>query len=163
MELRPSWETANCAATQKLPSILWNPKVLCRVHNSLPLVPNLSQINPLHITHLRLGLPSGLFPSSFPTKSYMHFSTLFMRATFPAHLIFLDLIILIMLRKDYKLWSSSLCTYLQPPVTSSLFGPNILLNTLFSNTLSLCSSLNARDPYRTTGKFTVLYILIFSF
>jgi polysaccharide pyruvyl transferase WcaK-like protein len=35
-------------------------------------------------------------------------------------------------------------------------GPNILLSTLFSNTLSLCSSLNVRDqvshPYRTTGK-----------
>jgi hypothetical protein len=46
------------------------------------------------------------------------------------------LIILIILGKDYKLWSSSLCIFLQPPVTSSLFGPNILLNTLFSNTLS---------------------------
>jgi hypothetical protein len=35
----------------------------------------------------------------------------------------------------------------------------ILLNTLFSNTLSLCSSLNIRDqvshPYRTTGKIIV--------
>jgi hypothetical protein len=41
-------------------------------------------------------------------------------------------------------------------LTSSLFCSNILLNTLFSNTLSLCSSLNVRDqvlhPYRTTGK-----------
>jgi hypothetical protein len=40
----------------------------------------------------------------------------------------------------------------------------ILLSTLFSNTLSLCSSLNIRDqvshPYRTTGKIRVLYILI---
>jgi hypothetical protein len=25
MELSPSWEAANCAATQELPSILWNP------------------------------------------------------------------------------------------------------------------------------------------
>jgi hypothetical protein len=32
-----------------------------------------------------------------------------------------------------------LCNVLQPPVTSSLFGPNILLSTLFSNILSLCS------------------------
>jgi hypothetical protein len=59
------------------------------------------------------------------------------------------------------------CSFLQPPVTSSLFGPSILLNTLFSNTLSLCSSLNVRDqvshPYRTTGKIIVLYILIFMF
>jgi hypothetical protein len=37
-----------------------------------------------------------------------------------------------------------------------------ILNTLFSNTLSLCSSLNVRDqvshPYRTTGKIIVLNI-----
>jgi hypothetical protein len=26
MELSPSWEAANCAATQELPSILWNPE-----------------------------------------------------------------------------------------------------------------------------------------
>jgi hypothetical protein len=43
--------------------------------------------------------------------------------------------------RKFKLWSSSLCSFLHPPVTSSLFGPNILLNTLFSNTLSLCKEL----------------------
>jgi hypothetical protein len=50
-------------------------------------------------------------------------------------------------------------------VTSSLFGPNILLSNLFSNTHSPCSSLNIRDQvshsYRTTGKVIVLNILIF--
>jgi hypothetical protein len=59
-----------------------------------------------------------------------------------------------------------LCSFLQSPVTSSLLGPNILLKTLFSNTLSLCSCRNIRDqfvPYRTTGKIIVLYILIFMF
>jgi hypothetical protein len=46
-------------------------------------------------------------------------------------------------------------------------GSNILLNTLFSNTLSLRSSLNASDQvshlYKTTGGIIVLYILIFRF
>jgi hypothetical protein len=32
-------------------------------------------------------------------------------------------IILIVFEKEYKLWSSSLCSFLQPPVTSSLIGP----------------------------------------
>jgi hypothetical protein len=49
---------------------------------------------------------------------------------------------------------------------SSVFCPNILLNILFSNTFSLCSSLNVRvqvsHPYKTTGKITVLYILLFT-
>jgi hypothetical protein len=52
-------------------------------------------------------------------------------------------------------------------VTSSLFGSNILLSTLFSNTISLCPSLNVRDqvshPYKTTSKILVFYILIFKF
>ena len=57
------------------------------------------------------------------------------------------------------------CSY--SPVTSSLLGPNTFLNTLFSNTLSLRSSLYVSDqvshPYKTTGKIIVLYILIFKF
>jgi hypothetical protein len=55
---------------------------------------------------------------------------------------------------------------LRPPNISSLFGPNILLNSLFSNTLSLLSSLTARDQvihtYKTAGKIENLYILIFT-
>jgi hypothetical protein len=60
-----------------------------------------------------------------------------------------------------------LCNFLHSPATSSLLGPNILLRTLFSNTLSLCSSLSVRDqvshPYKTTGRIMVLYILTFTF
>ena len=77
-----SWEANWFAASQEIPRILWNPKVHYRTHKRPPPVPILCQLNPVHIphptywrsililsTHLRLGLPSGLFPSGFPTKT----------------------------------------------------------------------------------------------
>jgi hypothetical protein len=153
MELSPSWEATNCAPTQEFLSILWNPKVHLHVHKSPPLVPILSQINPIHtiLSYLRsililsTHLCLGLFPSGFPNNILYAFPFSYNRATCPPLLILLDLNILIILLKDYKLWSTPLHSFLQLPVTSSLFGPNILLTTLFSKTLSLCSSLNVRD------------------
>jgi hypothetical protein len=52
---------------------------------------------------------------------------------------------LIIFGHGYKLRSSSLCYFLHSPLSSSLLGPNNLRRTLFSNTLSLYSSLIVRD------------------
>ena len=58
----------------------------------------------------------------------------------------------------------SLCSFFRSPVTSFLVGPNILRSTVFSNKLSLRSSLILNDqfshPYKTTGKIVFLCISI---
>jgi len=102
-------------------------------------------------SHLRLGLPSGLFPSGFFTKRTVFISlvphTCYM--PHPYHASLFD-------DSNKILWgeqiiSSSLCSLLHSPVASSLLSPNILLNTLLSNSHSLRSSLNDQvsHPYKT--------------
>jgi len=132
---------------------VWNPKVNYHIHNTR----NLPLPNPIHApapfledsflilsSHLCLRLPSGLLPSGLASKTLYACPLFPIRAKYPTYLILFDLITRIIFGEQYRTKSSSLCSLLPSPVTSSLLGPNILLSTLFSNTLSLCSSLNMR-------------------
>ena len=82
MVQNPSWEANWFAASQEIPRISRNPKVHYRTHKPPP--PVLSWASPIQSiyphptswrsililsTHLRLGLPSGLFTSGFPSKT----------------------------------------------------------------------------------------------
>jgi hypothetical protein len=77
--------------------------------------------------HLHLGLPSGLLPFGFSIN--ILYAILFspIRAICHAHLI------LLYLDKSTCYEVPHYVVFFQPPVTSSLFGPYILLNTLFSS------------------------------
>jgi len=117
-------------------------------------------------SHLCLGLPSGLFPSGFPTKTPYTPLLSCIRVTCPAHLILLNSITRILFDEQCRSLSCSLCSFLHAPVTPSLLGPTILLYTLFSDTLSTRSPLRVSDhdshPYKKkTGKIIIQYILIF--
>ena len=177
-EQSPSWEANWFSASQEISRILWNPNVHYRIHKCPPSVSILSQLDPVHAPtshflkiHLNIILPS--MPASSKGSLSLRFShqnpvyATPLPHTCPTHLMLLDLISWTALGEQYKSSSSSLCSFLHSPITSSLLGPYILLNTLFSNTLSLHCSLNVSDqvshPYKTMGKIMVLYILIFQF
>jgi uncharacterized membrane protein len=57
------------------------------------------------------------------------------------------------------IWSSSICNFLHPPVTSSHLDPYIFLITSFWNIINVCSSLWVTDhvsySYVVTGKIAL--------
>ena len=113
------------------------------------------------------GSPKWSLSLKFPHQNPVYASPPPACATCPTHVILLYFITQTISGEEYISLSSFLFSFLHFLITSSLLGPNILLNTLFSNTLSLHSSLNDSDqfshPYKTTGKIIVLCILIFKF
>ena len=125
-------------------------------------------ISQLNIIHPSTPVSKAVsFPQISPPKPCIRLSCPPICTICPYHLILLDFITRKILGEEYRSLSSSLCNLLHSLFTSSPLGPNILLSTLFSNTLTLHSSLNISDqvshPYKTTGKIIVLYILIFKF
>jgi hypothetical protein len=101
MELSPSWEAAYCAAIQEIPSNFKEPEGSspCSQEPSTDPYPEPVWSSPYHPKYLRsililsthLRLPSGLFPSGFPTNILYAFLVSPIHATCPVHLTLLDL------------------------------------------------------------------------
>jgi len=174
----PSWTANWFAASQEIPRVSRNPKVHYRTHKRSSTVRILGQPKPVLIptSHLLEIHPNIIHPSTprspqwslylrFPHQDPIHPPLLTHTRHMPSPSHSSRFYHRTILGEDYKSFSSSLCSLLQSPVTSSLLGQNILLNTMFSNTLSFLSSHNVSDqvshPYKTTDKIIVLYILIF--
>jgi hypothetical protein len=100
MEQSPSWEANWLQLIKKIPAFYGTRRFITELtsarHLSLSWARPLQSTHP-HLTsrrsvlilssHLRLGLPSGLLPSAFPTKTLYAPPLSPIRATCPAHLI----------------------------------------------------------------------------
>ena len=166
MEQGVSWEAKRFSASQEVPRILWDPKVHYRIHKGPPPVPILSQLDPAHaptfwMIHLNIILPStpGSSKWSFPQVSHqnlLHASPLVYTCYIPrpSHSRFDHQN---NIGWEVQVLSSSLCSFLHSPVISSLLCPNIILNTIFSDTLNLLSSLNVSNKIRWRMLYNAKY------
>ena len=150
MQQRASWEANWFSASQEIPRNLWNPKVYYlslswgSLIQSIPLTSHFLKIYLNIILPPIPGSPKWSLSLKFTHQNPVYAPPPSTCTTCPAVPILLDFITRIIVGERYRSLSSSLCSFLHSLVTSSILGPNIL-NTLFSNTLSLCSSLKVSD------------------
>ena len=169
-----SWENNRFSASQKIPPISWNPKVHYRIHKCPPPLLIFSQLNPVHTLtsllpkiHLNIILPSTpvspqwYLSLRFPYRIPINASPFPIRATCPAHFILLYFITRRILGEEDRTLSSSLCSFLHSPFTSSLLGP-IFSSAPYSQTPStyVPPSMSATKFHTHTKQQAKLYFCI---
>ena len=137
MQQSPSCEANRFSASHEIPRIICYPKDHYRIHKCPPPVPIQSQLNTFHtpipkswrsililsyhlcwvfqvVLSLRFPNQNHEYASPLLQMCYMHRPSLF----------FLDFITRTIFGEQYRSLSSSVCSFLHCPVTSSLLGPN---------------------------------------
>ena len=132
-----------------------------------PIPPHPTSWRPILIlySHLRLGLPRGLRPSGFPTKTLFTPLLSLKHATCPAHLILLYLITRTIFGEQYRSLSSSLCSFLHLVTLRPKYSPqHSILKHPQSMFLRLCERpsftpiQNNRQHYSCPVSATVYFI-----
>ena len=153
MEQRPSWE----ANKSSVSPILQNPNVHYLTHNRPPPVPTLSQIWLLKI-HFNIILPSKPSSSKWslsirsPNQNRACTSPVLHTCQMPrpSHYSWFD--------RPNSIWRGVQIIKLRSPGTTSLLGPNILLNTL-----SLRSFLNFTSIQNNRRNYSYVYSNMYFF
>jgi hypothetical protein len=161
----------SCLAPQEFCSILWNSTVHYSVHKnwslswsrsipSIPPHPTYLRSILIPSTQLRLDLPNGLFPSGFTTimhSAFPHacYMSCHSRSLSLDHSNYVS----------HEIYDALHCdVFLQTPIISSLFWPNIFFSISFSNTLSLryVSPLMSETKFQTIQNHMQNYIIVYS-
>lgn len=153
------WKVEN-SLSQEIPWILLKLKICyCVPKNQTPDI----MWSILHHPLICPLLPSGLPPSGFSIIILYAFLYFPMHATCLNYPIFLKMSMLIISSKHQQS-IILLCSFLQPPVTSSLLSPDILHSTLFVNTVNWHCFLgfinHVSHSRKTTNKITGSIIII---
>jgi len=124
----------------------------------------MSQVLEVHFNIIlpsKPGLPSGLFPSGFPTKNLYAPLLSPIRATYPANLILLYLIYQNYLFRSTEHQAPRYVVFCTPCYLIRLKSRYLPQHPILKN-FDLCCSLNVRDlilqPHKITGKILVLFI-----